>query len=176
MMHMTYAQSSGPWMAHIVFMIVALLFVVGTVLLIVWAAKSLTKKQLLWTGIGLLVGAVALCLIGWNRMHDGKMKHMNMDGNMRHQMEMMEDDMMSMTMNDMSEMLVGKTGDDFDRAFIEGMIPHHQGAIDMAREALKSAKHQEIKDMAEAIIGAQQSEIDMMNRWMVEWGYAAQVY
>ena len=95
-------------------------------------------------------------------------------------MEMMEDrmmdhtmdDPMSMSMDDMSGMLEGKTGDDFDRAFIEGMIPHHQGAIDMAKAAQQHAKHQEIKDMAEAIIEAQQSEIDMMNRWMMEWGYA----
>jgi uncharacterized protein (DUF305 family) len=83
----------------------------------------------------------------------------------------MDGDAMSMSMEDMSAILQGKTGDAFDKAFIEGMIPHHQGAIDMARAAQQSAKHQEIKDMAEDIISAQQSEIDMMRGWQLSWGY-----
>ncbi len=59
------------------------------------------------------------------------------------------------TMNDMSAILEGKTGDEFDRAFIEGMIPHHEGAIDMARAALKNKKHEEMKTLARDIISAQ---------------------
>lgn len=88
------------------------------------------------------------------------MNHMGMNG-----------DAMSMSMDDMSAMLEGKTGDAFDKAFIEGMIPHHQGAIDMAKAAQQSAKHEEIKRMADAIISAQQREIDQMNQWMKDWGY-----
>lgn len=84
---------------------------------------------------------------------------------------MMNHDAMNMSMNDMSEMLKGKTGDDFDKAFLEGMIPHHQGAIDMAQEVLKSAKHAELRELATDIISAQQAEIDMMNKWMKDWGY-----
>ncbi len=76
-----------------------------------------------------------------------------------------------MSMDDMMAELEGNTGDDFDKAFIEMMIPHHEGAIDMARAAQQSAKHQEIKDMAEDIISAQQSEIDMMKGWQQSWGY-----
>lgn len=76
-----------------------------------------------------------------------------------------------MSMDDMMAELEGKTGDDFDKAFIEMMIPHHEGAIEMARAAQRSAKHQEIKDMAEDIISAQQSEIDMMRGWQQAWGY-----
>jgi uncharacterized protein (DUF305 family) len=78
---------------------------------------------------------------------------------------------MSMSMDDMSAVLQGKSGDDFDKAFIEGMIPHHQGAIDMARLALKDAKHEEIRTMATAIISAQQQEIDQMKQWLADWGY-----
>jgi uncharacterized protein (DUF305 family) len=78
----------------------------------------------------------------------------------------------SMSMDDMMSELKGKTGDDFDKAFIEMMIPHHQGAIDMARAAQQSAKHQEIKNMADDIISAQQSEIDMMRGWQKSWGYS----
>ncbi len=78
----------------------------------------------------------------------------------------------SMSMADMMTALEGKTGDDFDKAFIEMMIPHHEGAIDMAKAARKSAKHQEIKNMAEDIISAQQSEIDMMRGWQRDWGFS----
>ena len=84
---------------------------------------------------------------------------------------MMTDDGMGMTMDDMVMMLNNKTGDDFDMAFLEGMIPHHQGAIDMAKMAQQSAKHQEIKTMANGIISAQQKEIDQMKQWMKAWGY-----
>lgn len=38
-----------------------------------------------------------------------------------------------MSMYEMEKMLQGKTGDELDRAFLEAMIPHHQGAIDMAK-------------------------------------------
>jgi uncharacterized protein (DUF305 family) len=78
---------------------------------------------------------------------------------------------LSMSMDDMMEELEGKTGDDFDKAFIEMMIPHHEGAIEMALAAKQSAGHQEIKDMADDIISAQQNEIDMMKGWQREWGY-----
>lgn len=77
----------------------------------------------------------------------------------------------SMTMDDMSHALHGKTGDAFDAAFIEGMIPHHQGAIDMANAALENAGHEEIKQMARDIIKSQQREIDMMKEWQRTWGY-----
>lgn len=76
-----------------------------------------------------------------------------------------------MTMGDMVDMLKGKSGDDLDAAFLEGMIPHHQGAIDMANLILKDAKHEELRQMARDIIEAQQREIDMMEAWQKEWGY-----
>lgn len=75
-----------------------------------------------------------------------------------------------MSMADMSTMLVGKTGDALDRAFIEGMIPHHQGAIDMAKY-LVNAKHPELQKLGQDIIKAQTAEIEQMKKWMQEWGY-----
>ena len=55
--------------------------------------------------------------------------------------------------------------------FLMQMIPHHQGAIDMANLAKQNAKHQEIKDLAEGIISAQANEIEMMETWQKTWGY-----
>jgi uncharacterized protein (DUF305 family) len=76
-----------------------------------------------------------------------------------------------MTMTEMTNALKGKNGDDFDKAFITGMIEHHQGAIDMARLAQDNAKHKEIKKMSEEIVSAQSKEIDMMQTWQGDWGY-----
>jgi uncharacterized protein (DUF305 family) len=57
----------------------------------------------------------------------------------------------------------------FDREFIDMMIPHHQGAIRMARVELDKGKNSELKQLAEAIVDAQAKEIDEMNTWRVEW-------
>jgi uncharacterized protein (DUF305 family) len=76
---------------------------------------------------------------------------------------------MSETMAGMTAGLEGKSGDDFDRAFIEGMIEHHEGAVAMAQQALLSAKHPEIKQIANDIIAAQTREIDTMRGWLRSW-------
>lgn len=57
----------------------------------------------------------------------------------------------------------------FDNHFLNMMIPHHQGAIDMSKEALKKAEHQEIKDLAKRIIAAQSTEIKQMEQWKAAW-------
>jgi len=49
------------------------------------------------------------------------------------------------------------------------MILHHRGAIEMANLAIHNAQHQEIKDLAEAIIQAQSKEIDEMTGWKAQW-------
>ncbi len=92
----------------------------------------------------------------------------------RHMMSngsMMDDNGMGMghAMDDMMEGLQGKTGDEFDQAFLSEMIMHHQGALSMAEAALKSANHQEIKTMAQAIISAQKAEIVQMQTWNKSW-------
>lgn len=76
-----------------------------------------------------------------------------------------------MSMTAMNEALKNKTGDEFDKAFIELMTEHHQGAIDMANLIEARAKHQEIKDLGKAIIAAQTKEIQEMNEWAKNWGY-----
>ncbi|MCE9628778.1 MAG: DUF305 domain-containing protein [Candidatus Vogelbacteria bacterium] len=76
---------------------------------------------------------------------------------------------MAEMMASMNAELNGKTGDEFDKAFISEMIMHHQGAVEMAQLALKNAKHAEIKTLANAIISAQNKEIADMKAWQEAW-------
>ncbi|CAD5291280.1 conserved exported hypothetical protein [Bosea sp. 62] len=55
---------------------------------------------------------------------------------------------------------------DPDLAFVKGMIPHHQAAIDMARAVLQFGSDESAKTMAQQIIASQQSEIDRMREWL----------
>jgi hypothetical protein len=66
-------------------------------------------------------------------------------------------------------MLEGKTGDALDKAFIEGMIPHHEGAIDMAKY-LSGSSREEMRKLGAEIIAAQSKEIEQMQTWLKEWG------
>ena len=77
-----------------------------------------------------------------------------------------------MSMADMSQMMVGKTGDALDRAFLEGMIPHHQGAVDMAK-MMAGSRRPELVKFAGDIIAGQSREIEQMKKWMQEWGYTS---
>lgn len=62
-----------------------------------------------------------------------------------------------------------KTADPFDRAFIDMMIPHHQGAIEMARSELASGADPETRKLATAVITAQAGEIEKMNSYRKAW-------
>lgn len=62
-----------------------------------------------------------------------------------------------------------KSGDSLDAAFLEGMIVHHQQAIDMATVVLDRTKRPEIKQMAQDIISVQMKEIETMQGWLKAW-------
>jgi uncharacterized protein (DUF305 family) len=71
---------------------------------------------------------------------------------------------------DMGTMMISDdTSKPFDQRFIEAMIPHHEGAIAMARDAQQNAEKQEIKQLANAIITAQEAEITQMRQWLKDW-------
>jgi uncharacterized protein (DUF305 family) len=74
-------------------------------------------------------------------------------------------------MNSMATSLKDKNGDQYDEAFIDMMIEHHQAAIDMANLSSKRAKHDEIKQHSRDIIAVQEKEIHQMKQWQAEWGY-----
>jgi uncharacterized protein (DUF305 family) len=57
-----------------------------------------------------------------------------------------------------------------DVDFVRGMIPHHQGAVDMARIVLEHGKDPEVRKFAESIIAAQEAEIAWMQDWLAKNG------
>ena len=55
---------------------------------------------------------------------------------------------------------------DADRDFAQSMIPHHQGAIDMAKVLKGKSKDPEIRKLAEAVVSAQEGEIALLKEWL----------
>lgn len=136
-----------------------------------------SKNNLVHIVAGLaVVGVVAAGIISYNAGKQDGMQamHMNMMG-----MEGKKDasdsktlmDHSAMSMNEMTEGLEGLKGDAFDKAFIEMMIAHHQGAVDMAELIPANAKHAELRKLGADIITAQTEEIALMKSWLTDWGY-----
>ena len=79
-----------------------------------------------------------------------------------------------MSMSQMVNSLKDKSGDEYDKAFISSMIEHHQSAVDMAKLSADRAKRNEVKQLSEAIVTAQEKEISEMKQWQMDWGYSTE--
>ncbi len=122
--------------------------------------------------IGLLAGVLIAgfaASMAVNNNNTGMMRMMGMDLNSMHKPS--ADDHGTMSMSDMTTQLEQKTGDDFDQAFLEMMIVHHEGAVDMAKLIPSRTKHDELKKLGEDIISAQTKEISEMRQWQKDWSY-----
>jgi uncharacterized protein (DUF305 family) len=81
---------------------------------------------------------------GHGQMNNGQMDHGSM----------------GMGSGGMARQMVMENGKYSDKAFIDAMVPHHQGAIAMAEVALKNAEHEEIIQLSRNIVSSQQAEIE----------------
>ena len=104
-----------------------------------------------------------------NSMHKmpggGMMNMSDMQG------EGMQKDMsMDSMMTDMLANMKGKTGTELEKTFLQDMIIHHQGAVDMSTALLKDKSvRPELAKFANDIISAQTSEISMQKKWLKDW-------
>ncbi|MBL8158800.1 DUF305 domain-containing protein [bacterium] len=76
---------------------------------------------------------------------------------------------MGNTMTNMTAGLEGKSGEEFEKAFIDEMIVHHEGAVDMAEILLQKTQRPELVKLGNDIISAQTNEIEMMKEWRQTW-------
>jgi uncharacterized protein (DUF305 family) len=84
---------------------------------------------------------------------------------MNHMMAMTPEQMQNMMMS----MDLGAADDQFDLRFINAMIPHHEGALVMAEDALKKSKRPEMKKLSQEILTSQKQEIEQMKEWRQAW-------
>jgi uncharacterized protein (DUF305 family) len=78
-------------------------------------------------------------------------------------------DMEGMSEEDMTA-LDSSSGAEFDRMFLEMMIPHHQGAVDMAKTEIADGSNPDAVDMAREIVESQTAEIEEMQTLLTELG------
>ncbi|MEY2834057.1 MAG: hypothetical protein RLZZ574_3317 [Cyanobacteriota bacterium] len=84
---------------------------------------------------------------------------------MGHMMAMTDEQKQGMMMS----MDLGTADAEFDLRFINAMVPHHEGALVMAQDALSKSQRPEVKKLAQDILTSQQGEIEQMNQWRKNW-------
>jgi uncharacterized protein (DUF305 family) len=64
---------------------------------------------------------------------------------------------------------LGPADANYDLRFIDGMIPHHEGAVIMAQDLAEKTQRPELQTLAKNIIYAQEKEIEQMKQWRKQW-------
>ncbi|WP_017305282.1 DUF305 domain-containing protein [Spirulina subsalsa] len=67
------------------------------------------------------------------------------------------------------EMDLGEADEEFEKRFIQAMIPHHEGALMMAEDLKAKSERSEMQLFAQGIIDSQAAEIGQMRQWLTEW-------
>jgi len=135
----------------------------------------MNKKPLIYTIVGLAAGSLVTGLLLINRsVAEPQASRLNSPTNAQDNPQLSRQypdnkkGFFTAEADDMHPMGM-MTQQQADQHFIEMMIPHHQGAIDMANLALSKAKRPEIKRLAEAIKRDQNREIEQMKTWYKQW-------
>jgi len=141
--------------------------------------ERLMEKPVVYGILGGLIGVLLTLLLTNYSINNRNYSMMRMMGMGRGVDMMMDEDECRMAekekpagMMDMDEMALSLEelkGEEFDKRFIELMIEHHKGAIDMARLVLTNTQRAELRSLADDIISAQSKEIGMMEDWNRKW-------
>lgn len=79
------------------------------------------------------------------------------------------DTQMHGAMDQMTVGLAGKTGAALEEAFLDEMIVHHEGAIEMAQALIAGTQRPELIKLGNDIVAAQTGEIEQMKQWRKDW-------
>ena len=90
-------------------------------------------------------------------------------GTMRPAPQPAADTQMHGAMDQMTVGLAGKTGAALEEAFLDEMIVHHEGAIEMAQTLLRGTQRPELIKLGNDIVTAQTGEIEQMKQWRKDW-------
>jgi uncharacterized protein (DUF305 family) len=118
--------------------------------------KALLSNAWLCAGFLAVAFVLAACGGGWGGSQQGNGSGGGMAG-MDH--GQMDHGSMGMGTKSMTRQMVTENGKYSDKAFIDAMVPHHQGAIVMAMVAFENAEHEEIRALSRNIVSTQRAEI-----------------
>jgi uncharacterized protein (DUF305 family) len=124
--------------------------------------KTLLKKAWLPGSLLVVTFLLAACGSAGSQQGSGSAghgEHGNADESGRMDHSNMDHGSMDVGSKGMAREMVMENGKYSDKAFIDAMVPHHQGAVEMAEVALQNAEHEEIKQLSRNIISTQRAEI-----------------